>query len=339
MAKKKITKPEENLDNHEQQNTLKVEIISNKSLFDILGETRRVWKIVLVLFILVFTIFVALAFVTIAIKRIYPYNDIKINALGAMTMQNEDKEVIYWLFNTADLWANSGIKVKKGDILTIRASGRSHTAIHHLVNDAQENKVLDDKWVSTDGEGKLEGDRDKLRAQYRIFKNKAQDALLMQVIPEQEPYFLKINPKEGDRRDRIAKDSYLIFEYIDTTGFDKAEQNYLRDKLQKRENFYFIGKEREDLLIHNDGILHFAVNAIVLTDSVIKVMKKFAKEYKNNPIKDGGLKFGNYPQQKNNVSDTTKTEMDYYDEKNYYNAWYDDNVVSFLIVIERKRSK
>ncbi|MBO4660358.1 MAG: hypothetical protein J5610_02740 [Prevotella sp.] len=49
-------------------------------------------------------------------------------------MKSEDKEVIYWLLNTADVWANSGIHVEKGDELTIRASGLSHAGIHHLVD-------------------------------------------------------------------------------------------------------------------------------------------------------------------------------------------------------------
>lgn len=330
MAKQKTTQTEESPNESEMQNTLKVEIVSNKSLFDILGDTKRVWKVILVLFILVFTIFVALAFVTIAIKRIYPYNDIKINALGATTMQNEDKEVIYWLFNTADLWANSGIKVKKGDLLTIRASGRFHTAIHHLVEDAKKNKKLDDAWVSTDGEGKQENERDRLRAQYRIFKNKPQDALLMQVIPQDID--LSDTIVNRNHTDTIIRDSYRIFEYIPT--FENEKTN---NKLQTRDNYYYIGKEREDLLINNDGILHFAVNDIVLTDSVIKVMQKFAED---NPTRsterDGGLRFGEYPP---TDPDTSKTEMDYYLENHYHNAWYDDNVGSFLIVIERKSNK
>jgi hypothetical protein len=334
MAKKKTLQSEENLDKNEQQNTLRVEIVSNKSLFDILGDTKRVWKIILVLFILVFTIFVALAFVTIAIKKIYPYNDIKVNALGATTMQNEDKEIIYWLFNTADLWANSGIKVEKGDILTIRASGRSHTAIHHLVRDANDNKKLDDSWVSTDGEGKKTTVRDSLRAQYRIFKNKAQDALLMQVIPE-----------DIEMREDI-QDSYRTFEYLSNNNNSYKEQ-------QTRDNYYYIGKEREDLLIHNDGVLHFAVNDIVLTDIVINKMItendsliRIDSHQNLDSIWEEGnekhFKFGPYPEPgsaKHNKAKHNKNEMNYYLEKHYYNAWYDDNVGSFLIVIERKSKK
>ena len=93
----------------------------------------------------------------------------------------EDTEISYWLFNTAELWANSGIEVKKGDVLTIRASGASHTAIHHLVEDAGSNKTLRDKWVGTGGTRPTGSTRDKYRREYRIARNLPEGILLMGV--------------------------------------------------------------------------------------------------------------------------------------------------------------
>jgi len=352
MAKKKIVQPEDNLNDNEKQNTLKVEIVSNWSFLEILSDWRKVSRIVIALFVIVITIFIGLAIVTISIKRIYPYNDIKINAFGATTMQNEEIDVIYWLFNTADLWANSGIQVKKGDRLTIRASGRFHTAIHHLVDDAEQNRKLRDNWVGTDGEGKESNPRDKLRANYRIFANKPQDALLLQVVPSEKEDYLT-NKSDTTAKFRAKRDKYLVFEGIE---YDKKDGDHSK-------NFYYIGKERADLLIYNDGVLHFAVNDIVLTDSVIIRMMKANDELiekerqkliKNtthielpdttwatlNRKEDVCLKFGLHP---NAVKGTQPTrdfnEMTFYKKEHYYNAWYDDNVGSFLIVIERKRSK
>jgi hypothetical protein len=311
----------QNFKSDENQNTLKVEIVSNWSFLEILGDRKKVSKIIASLLILVVTIFIGLAFVTISIKRIYPYNDIKINSSGAITMQNENIEIIYWLFNTADLWSNSGIKVKKDDVLTIRASGKFHTAIHHLVKDTRSNKKLDDNWVGTDGDGKNNiSTRDSLRKQYRIFADKAQDALIMQVIPEN----IDKNSEEFEK--------YLSF----TDGNNK-------------DNFHFIGKERIDLRIHNNGILHFAVNDIVLTENVINKMiaennsliDKYAANHPKDTVwvklNDKFFKFGKYPCYVTATKDTN--EMIYYREKKYYNAWYDDNVGSFLIVIERKKSQ
>jgi hypothetical protein len=323
----------------EPSNTLTVVIESNKSILGVLDDWKSTGKIIGVLFILVFTIFIALAFVTIAIKRIYPYNDIKVSTLGAIIMQNEDKEIIYELFNTADLWANSGIKVKAGDILTIRASGRYHTAIHHLVDDARDNKELEDKWISTDGERKRGNIRDSLRAQYRIFKNKPQDALLMQVIREDKQEYLK-DATLTNKNDSIIRDSYLAFENTPKISVNEEKNNGnikdLKENLQKRENFYFIGKEREDLHIFEGGILHFAVNNIVLTNSVIDKMIEFGKANGGVATNFGGLQFGKHPN-KDTISDESN-EMTYYRDHDYYNAWYDDNVGSFLIVIERKKA-
>jgi len=325
MPRKKIIQSKENFDENEKQNSLKVEIVSNWSLLEILSDWKKVTKIIVALFVIVITIFIGLAFVTISIKRIYPYNDIKINAFGATTMQNEDNDVIYWLFNTADLWANSGIKVEAGDILTIRASGKSHTAIHHLVEDVETNIILRDKWVGTDGEEKTDS-RDILRGNFRIFPNMAQDALLMQVVPEG----IERNSKE-------FINNYLV-----------------PDNNNNDENFYFIGKERVDLRINNSGILYFAVNDIVLTienikkmindnDSLIRCDLKLSSK---DSIPEKGwikwnkehFKFGPHPDDSTKTAREKFNEMTYYDSVKYYNAWYDDNVGSFLIVVERKKN-
>jgi hypothetical protein len=327
---KKTVKTNENTENkQEQESTLTVKVVSNWSLLEILGDWTRVWKILFALIIVTITIFLGLAIVTISLKRAYPYNDIKINMFGATTLQNENTEVNYWLFNTADLWANSGIHVEKGDRLTIRASGKFHTAIHHLNKETSENKKLTDGWVDTDGyRGSEEpkNRRDIGRMKYRIFPSQRQDALLMQVVPEKhEDFFLK-----GRERDKYSEkiDEFLVFkeEFLPKTikEIDKEKRR------QREENFYLIGKEREDLMIYEDGVLHFAVNDIVLTHSIIDSLNRLSEEEwtamefksKDDP-KKGGTQ--------------CNSELDYYKKHNYYNAWFDDNVGSFLIVIERKK--
>ncbi|KAA6338727.1 hypothetical protein EZS27_013280 [termite gut metagenome] len=307
MVKKEQSTKDPDLDNNDRPTALRVEIVSNWSLLEILSDRKKVFKIIIALLVIVFTIFIGLAFVTISIKRIYPYNDIKINAFGATTMQNENVDIIYWLFNTADLWANSGIRVNEGDILTIRASGKSHTAIHHLVQDVNSNRVLRDKWVGTDGDRKNTTKRDSLRAKYRIFAHRAQDALLMQVVPE------KIERESKDF------DKYLVFD-------GEANNDH-------KENYYFIGKERVDLRVHNAGILYFAVNDIVLTNSIINKMiaenDSLIKESRNLPdttwaiLNEKFFDFGKHPNSTIHMKDSN--EMTYYKKMHYYNAWYDDN--------------
>jgi len=290
-------------------------------------------------------LFVGIALVVLEIKRFYPYNVIETNIQGASFMKSEDKEVIYWLFNTADLWANSGIKVEKGDELTIRASGASYTAIHHLVDASEKNFRPNDKWVGTEGQNKT-NIRDSLRAEYRINKNYNEGILMMQVIPE------------------------------DSIG---EERNWM----EKKPNFYkgkyveIIGKERINLKISEPGILHFAVNDIVLTDNILDKMYKewvdclvknnivssndtanilkfygvkkkplnFSqlerynkiKSLKNKNVKDKkiGIDPGYY--HKRDDAFPLINELVYYKQYKFRDAWYVDNLGSFLIVIERKK--
>jgi hypothetical protein len=342
MPRKKIIQSDESSDINGKQNTLEVKIVSNWSLLQILDDWKKVLKIIAALFVIVITVFIGLAIVTISIKRIYPYNDIKVNAFGATTMQNEETDVIYWLFNTADLWANSGIQVKAGDKLTIRASGRFHTAVHHLVKNVEANEKLTDNWVNTNGDGKKIDGRDKYRASYRIFKNENQDALIMQVVP---------NDIEINKLDSTKIEKYLVFENVknDETKIGNIDRNDVSKVKNRREDFYYIGKEREDLLIYNDGVLHFAVNDIVLTKNVINSMcNENNKLIETDTTYNGTnwqklnktkyFSFGAYPDSLKTLT-KDRNEMTYYGENHYYNAWFDDNVGSFLIVIERKRSK
>lgn len=329
---------------------VEIEIKRHEQLFDLLSDPKRMWRVLLSLFLIIVVLFWGIAFVVIAIKKYYPYNVIETNIQGATTMKTEDKEVIYWLFNTADLWANSGIEVKEGDELTIRASGASFTAIHHLVDASEKNYSPNDHWVGTEGQ-KKDDPRDRLRAEFRINKNYDEGILLMQIIPS----------------DSANNDVNWL----------KSAQNlrYLKDG-----HIEIIGKERRNLRISKNGKLHFAVNDIVLTDSVINRMysqyidtiadrlkiadlaNSTKKKYMSldiNSLKDlnnfvynnrdsvtvinaakKGLSLGYYPAKE----DFSKykafpliNELVYYKEKSFRDAWYVDNIGSFLIVIERKK--
>lgn len=225
---------------------LQVEIRQYQTLLQILDKPKSAIKVIVAIVILALAIFMALAFTTIAIKRFYPYNEIKTNAFGATTMQNEEVELTYWLFNTADLWGNSGIRVERGDKLTIRASGKSNTSIHHLVDNAFFNARPSYRWVGTEGEPRSAN----TRTAYRIYGKRDPDALIMQVVPE-----------EVANKDQLPE-KYLRPDLV--AGNDDEEDPHSR--------FYYIGKERTDLIINQPGELRFAVNDIVLTRRCIDSM-------------------------------------------------------------------
>lgn len=365
---------EQNKDNTKEtgQENPEVNIVikQHPQLFELLRNPDAMWRVLLTLFLVLVVIFFGLACVVLIVKRYYPYNIIETNIQGATIMKSEDKEVIYWLFNTADLWANSGIEVHAGDELTIRASGASFTAIHHLVDASNANFQPDDVWVGTEGQHK-DLPRDKMRAQYRIDKNVDEGILLMKIIPE------------------------------DLQNSNENWINTASDALLTIGNIEVIGKERRNLRVSKTGILHFAVNDIVLTSSVIDSMYqqyikdvlqlagnkgvniKFEDIWKqySQTISDvgrdiistencgimeklsdwsdtlkcalgndsieikkvikSGLGLGSYPNicGKKEYVDALPfvNELLYYKQKRFRNAWYIDNLGSFLIVIERKK--
>ena len=272
-------------------------------------------------------LFFCIFMVAFAIKKMYPYSDITTNGLGATTLKSEKGEVSYWLFNTASLWANTGITVKEGDIITIRSSGKYHTAIHHLFENVDKNKELENEWIGSEGykQDKDKDPRDYYRGQFRIFPGMNNGALVMQVATN------------------------LPFD----TPLDESAE---------KENFYYIGKERQHIYINNPGTLYFAINDIVLnkstianmiyysiTNSKVEVnktvslsqitelikkddMETLSSYLTKDAIEDGPLKLGFT----NNGNLKEECELIYYLKKDYKTAWFDDNVGSLLILIEKE---
>lgn len=170
----------------------------------------------------------------------------------------------------------------------------------------------------------------------------------MQVIP------IDVRLKKDGRWNPEA---YL---YIDGTGKE--------GKKPIKPDIYVIGAERDKITIRTDGVLHFTVNDIALTEKVIAKMKEKeniqpVEVIVNNENKvyykdKGPLKIGPYPKLKEKDSlafkalkrlgydgefdDTTLisqvyTELDYYRSEGFVDAWFVDNAGSFLIVIERNK--
>lgn len=332
---------------------LRIHVERYQDLLEILDDKRKVWRLAIIVLVTGVALFLGISLLVLQLKKSFTYSDITTNAFGATTIADEQKQVSYFLFNTAELWANSGINVEKGDIISIYSSGAAHTAIHHLCQASADNSKLKQQYFDSNGERMdPESERDKLRSQYRIFPYLPQSALIMQVSQE------------------VPRSERFMFQP------DSASQ----------EQFYFIGGKREKIQIRQNGTLFFAVNDIVLdrptivqmqTENILRmpdytvnaaisaVGKQIAPKVealvtaktdwetlyaKQNELlfqairtkeqKDG---YKAYLKDKNNLSfgayygdpNTLKTEMDYYYENRYKQAWFDDNVGSFLIVIEK----
>lgn len=341
--------------------SVEIEIVRHRVLVELLRDPRSLWRLLLTMFLLLVVLFLGLSVVVFSIKKLYPYNAIETNLYGATTFEGENKDVTYWLFNTAELWANSGIEVRRGDMLTIRTSGAWHTAIHHLVSAAEGNS-LPEAWVGSDGEDRNKSDvRWNYRARYRLSETNPDGVLLMEIIPH---------------------DSAKIMTDLRAEGRNKAFVDYVENSSSGSQSRYVIAKERINLLVKSDGLLHFAVNDIVLTRCKIKQMYK---DFVNNLERDSLLDkesadslrgwvgrwkevpvisppnlngklptfdelnkktpdyiYGpNAEAEKNNLFTADcclNNELIYYYNNGFLDAWYVDNVGSFLVVVERKRS-
>ena len=325
---------EEEKDN-KQTPKMEIEINQYKNLVKTFNNPKALAKIVIVVAVVITLVFVGIAAVALAVKHFYPYNTLKSNKYGATVIKNEDGDVTYWLFNSADLWSNSGIEVKKGEVISIRTSGAFHTAVHRLVEAADQNTVAI-SWLSPTGgvpsKGQENENRDIKRSNFRICPESNADfnVILMQVLPKEYERlgreWFKENPPRG----------------VDSVSFnDQIDGGMIGE--QSSANIYIIGDQHENIEIQEDGVLYFSCNDIALTHRKIEAMKKHVRLKDTVYIKNGktirgkkdigDFQIGKHP------SNPKKTELDYYFDNNYVNAWFDDNVGSFLIVVERKNNK
>ena len=349
-----------------------IEITRYKGIVNAFNNPRSLAKLIIVIALIIVIVFGGITGIALVIKNYYPYKTVNSNEYGATIIQNEDNEVIYWLFNSAELWANSGIHVKKGDVISVRASGAFHTAIHHLVKDAEKNK-MSHKWLNPIGGPNSSDDKDNNRSAFRISPTASFNKMLMQVIPES----VDLKDEKGDWRMDMAP-------YID----GRARNDTTPD-------IYAIGSERDKITIRKDGVLYFTVNDIALTKNIICQMKDLVNKCDTGDFQDiGDLHLGGFPMPPdvkmenryrdykenmkkglealevdkgkdifgkkggwilgyrglyNKVKNTNKidsnylkknfTELDYYLITNFMDAWFVDNAGSFLIVIERKKQQ
>lgn len=269
---------------------MEIEISRYKTLIEALGDPKRVVRLMILLMATVIILVLGIISVIYGIKRFYPYKSINSNDYGATFIKDEDNEIIYWLFNTADLWANSGIVVKEGDIISVHTSGAFNPSIHHVVKDANDNIKLRDPWVLSGGKGRLEYgqlySQEVARDKFRIAPYAPFSVILMQVMPNDIV----------DNLDRGWLRNPLLAPYVDGYAdwvypWNKDEDKAKKKKEEKKfvvPDIYVIGPGKESIRIRKDGVLHFAVNDIALTYENIVRMEQ-SKETKDKFKKVKGV--------------------------------------------------
>ena len=99
-------------------------------------------------------------------------NQIHINDQGAFNPHKSmNCEYGLYLFNTADVWANSGIQVSKGDRIKVNVSGGFQSSVENIIRFADDNKELKYRWVYYNNEGGKEVDSaDRSALPYCLFR-------------------------------------------------------------------------------------------------------------------------------------------------------------------------
>lgn len=271
--------------NNGENKKMEIEITRYKGLVNAFNTPTALAKLIIVISLIIVLVFFGISVIALVLKSYYPYKTVNSNEYGATIIENEDNEVIYWLFNTADLWANSGIHVKEGDVISVRASGAFHSSIHHLVEDAKINKKSRN-WLNPIGGPNASGPREKPRASYRISQAHPFNTLLMQVIPED----VELKDNEGNWTTEYAC-------YLD--GIPKVvrnNNNTIDHNKSIYPDIYAIGAERDKITIRKNGVLHFAVNDIALTRHIILQMKENVCIKQSIPYNDtSSLQIGYFP--------------------------------------------
>lgn len=324
----------------------------------------KVLRFVLVMTALVMSVTFILHYSIVYIRDVLFYKaELEANSMGAFTPRTgTGTEYGFFLFNTAELWANSGIRISKGDEVSISMSGAFHSSFADLVHDAESNNsspVI--RWIG-------------------MSKNNENTAHQEKVSPE------KADPKY-----------YLYDQWYQRKTESKKDSKQKTDKEKPKPCFgaalcaiapeYFSGDPLDPMLdIHvlngktftakSSGVLRFAVNDVVLNDDIIcrMIYENTPKPNKNslencsqkaNSLRKDFLEFReeNKPdtvkirKEREKVYKNFKDTFGYKDAKpantfgfsqnkdkeieifshyieKYQTPWYDDNVGQLLACVE-----
>lgn len=112
---------------------------SGRHLFRVPYHKGVRFIMIIAIFIVAITFILHYSFVYIKDVLLYPI-DISVNPNGALTYRKSlGREYGIYLFNTSDLWADTGISVSKNDHVRISVSGAFHSSVGDLIIDAEKN--------------------------------------------------------------------------------------------------------------------------------------------------------------------------------------------------------
>ena len=191
-------------------------------------------------------------------------NHLSINSQGAFNPRKSmNCEYALYLFNTADLWANSGIQINEKDLIKINISGAFNSSVEGTIVAAKENTALTYPWVSYDNDNTYLDNNDTVTDKKkgldlcisRSIKSFDFGSLMYAIVPDsrnlrEDP--LQLGPKPNPLQDSLRN--------IDTCQKDKKLWDADFELWDKEKNKKFNKSKKT-------GTLYFAVNDMYFSNN------------------------------------------------------------------------
>lgn len=245
------------LENNEPGNV----IIDNNSLLESLTEDDKTQKssgsafkslrfeLLISIIISIFVLIIIYAF-TLINDYILFETEMHVNEQGALNPQKAlNCEYAMYLFNTSEPWANTGIRINKGDKYKIAISGATNTSITDMLEAARNNTVPEYNWYYYDNP-KTEEDINKIKKNLELCITKGA--------------FL-------DTHNKGIKDTVLFGSLLYTIQSEAANVIYEPQNVDRKDIFKWEVKKEDSNTFapncfrtaNNSGYLYLAVNDIV----------------------------------------------------------------------------
>lgn len=279
----------------------------------------RVLRFVLVMTALVMSVTFILHYSIVYIRDVLFYkNELEANSVGAFTPKTGiGTEYGFFLFNTAELWANTGIRISKGDEVSISMSGAFHSSFADLIHDADNNNSSPAiRWIGMSEKDSKTHLFKKIqqwccRPKKDSTTNKASIAKADLQYYLYNQWYQKANGRYGSRR---GKDKPTV---PDNVHFGAmlcaiAPEYFSGDPLDTQLDIHILNGE--PFTAQSSGVLRLAVNDIYFENK--DSLESYAQ---NNPTR--------YGQQFN--ADSINTDVE-----SFRTMFYHDNVGQLLACVE-----
>ena len=250
-------------------------------------------------------------------------NELYVNSEGAFTpKQAIGREYGIYLFNTSDLWANSGIRITKGDKVRISISGAFHSSYADLMIGARDNTTNPEiDWIGKE----VHPDNE-----YRIIDTiklakKDQACLYNMYYPLDTTYLISKDFRLFNKRPKWFDDCYVVEKkkpaHLGDILYEIAPEYTSDDPLDHLKYSHVWSQDvgEKGFTAKETGYLRFAVNDIYFKDSL---------SLRAYPINVDSLRFGRLfdPEL---ILDNARTN-----NQDFRKVFYTDNVGQILVCVE-----